>query len=130
MLKTKKLLIALMLLIAVLLLPNMVNAATVEATETTLTSTGIEVKWKYQLEDNCITNLRTTNVASSISGALTIPSTIDGYNVKEIGNYAFEDCTGLTSVTIPTGVTSIGIHAFDGCSGLTTITLPSGLKNI
>ena len=48
--------------------------------------------------------------------SLTIPS-----GVTSIGNYAFEGCSGLTSLTIPSGVTSIGNYAFNGCSGLTSI---------
>ena len=38
-----------------------------------------------------------------------------------IGSYAFYDCSGLTSVTIPSGVTSIGQDAFYNCSGLTSV---------
>ena len=38
-----------------------------------------------------------------------------------LGQYAFSDCEGLTSLIIPSGVTSIGKYAFSGCSGLTSI---------
>ena len=48
--------------------------------------------------------------------SLTIPS-----GVTSIGEWAFYDCSGLTSLTIPSGVTSIGEGAFAGCSGLTSI---------
>ena len=39
----------------------------------------------------------------------------------EIGEYAFAYCSGLTSLTLPVGITSIGEFAFSGCSGLTSI---------
>ena len=32
-----------------------------------------------------------------------------------IGDYAFEDCSGLTSLTLPAGITSIGERAFEDC---------------
>ena len=48
----------------------------------------------------------------------------------KIGNYAFFNCSGLTSITLPSGVTKIGNYAFCNCSGLTSITLPSGVTEI
>ncbi len=42
--------------------------------------------------------------------------------VTSISNYAFQYCSGLTSITIPAGVTSIGSWTFSGCSGLTSVT--------
>ena len=57
--------------------------------------------------------------------SLTIPS-----SVTEIGYRAFYGCSGLTSLTLPSGVTSIGEGAFYGCSGLTSLTLPSGVTSI
>ncbi len=47
-----------------------------------------------------------------------------------ITDYAFEGCSGLTSVTIPDSVTSIGYEAFSGCSGLTSITIPDSVTSI
>ena len=38
-----------------------------------------------------------------------------------IGSYAFYGCSGLTSLTLPAGITSIDYYAFLGCSGLTSI---------
>ena len=68
------------------------------------------------------------------SGDVVIPESAlyDGKNcaVTSIGEYAFEGCTGLTSVTIPNGVTSIGDNAFSGCSGLTSITIPNSVTSI
>ena len=47
-----------------------------------------------------------------------------------IGSYAFQDCYGLTSLTLPAGITSISSYAFGNCSGLTSITLPAGITEI
>ena len=49
---------------------------------------------------------------------------------KTIAEYAFEDCTSLTSITIPDSVTSIGECAFSGCTGLTSITIPDSVTSI
>ena len=57
--------------------------------------------------------------------SLTLPS-----GVTEIGNAAFEGCSGLASLTLPSGVTKIGDYAFLRCSGLTSLTLPSGVTEI
>ena len=57
-----------------------------------------------------------------------------GYNCytsnDEIGEYAFKDCSRLTSLTLPAGITSIGYAAFNGCRGLTSLTLPAGITSI
>ena len=57
--------------------------------------------------------------------SITIPS-----SVTSIGSYAFYNCSGLTSITIPGGVTSIGNYAFYNCSGLTSITIPNSVTSI
>jgi hypothetical protein len=51
---------------------------------------------------------------------VTIPDT-----VTSIGDSAFSDCSGLTSLTIPKSVTSIGSLAFADCFGLTSLTIPA-----
>ena len=50
--------------------------------------------------------------------------------ITKINQYAFYNCTGLTSVTIGNGVTSIGSSAFNTCSGLTSITIPDSVTSI
>ena len=70
----------------------------------------------------------------SLKGAITIPETVTysgtTYSVTKIGDYAFDSCSGLTSVTIPNSVTSIGDYAFYGCSGLTSVTIPNSVTSI
>lgn len=39
-------------------------------------------------------------------------------------------CTGLTAVTIPSGVTGIGNQAFQDCTALASITVPASLASI
>jgi hypothetical protein len=51
------------------------------------------------------------------TGAVTIPN-----SVTSIENYAFWNCTNLTSVTIQNSVTNIWSGAFNGCTGLTSVT--------
>ena len=48
----------------------------------------------------------------------------------KLGDYVFFDCSGLTSLTLPSSVTSIDQGAFYGCSGLTSLTIPSGVTSI
>ena len=48
----------------------------------------------------------------------------------KLGDYAFYGCSGLTSLTLPSSVTSIGRGAFHGCWKLTSLTIPSGVTSI
>ena len=52
------------------------------------------------------------------------------YSVTSIGDWAFYECSHLTSIEIPNSVTSIGSSAFYNCSGLTTIEIPSSVTSI
>lgn len=64
-----------------------------------------------------------TKYSKTYSGSVVIPSKVTynstDYTVTGIGDDAFNNCTGLTSVSIPESVTSIYNNAFYNCSGLT-----------
>ncbi len=61
---------------------------------------------------------------------LVIPSQLDGIAVTSIGNKAFYERIGLTSLTISEGVTTIGDDAFSCCQELTSVTLPDSITSI
>lgn len=64
------------------------------------------------------------------TGNITIPGKVIGYTVTQIGASAFQNCSDLTSITIPESVTSIGARAFDACSSLTSVTIPKEVTSI
>ena len=86
-------------------------------------------------EDCIITNelsdgtLEISNYAGN-SATYEIPGEIDGKKVVRIGDSAFIDCTELTSVTIPDGVTDICWRAFYNCVSLKSVTIPESVINI
>ena len=82
--------------------------------------------FEYEVEDGKVT---ITNYTGR-SGDVIVPSMIDGFPVTCIGDNAFCYCTGLTSITLPNGITTIGYYAFSGCRSLTSITLPDSITTI
>ena len=65
------------------------------------------------------------------TGASAVLSgTLDLKGVRGIGDSAFSDCKGLTSVVIPDSVTHIGSRAFFGCSSLTNVTISSSVTSV
>lgn len=93
-------------------------------------SDGINFKILSSTENTCEVDRN----AKTTTGTVIIPSTATyygkKYNVVGIGELAFNDCSGITSVTIPNGVTKIGRFAFSKCSGLTSITIPNSVTII
>lgn len=86
---------------------------------------------------NLVTTSKTatvTNGGTAYTGAVTIPATVTWeditYDVTAISMEAFKNCTGLTSISIPSSVSTISGQAFYGCTGLTAVTIPDGVTSI
>ncbi len=77
---------------------------------------------KYHSAGNCLIETQSKTLILGFKNSI-IPT--DG-SVASIGEYAFDGCTGLTSITIPDSVTSIGDYAFTGCTGLVDIAVAKG----
>jgi formylglycine-generating enzyme required for sulfatase activity len=63
-------------------------------------------------------------------GAVTVPATLGGLPLADIGEEAFWNATSVTSIVIPAGVTNIGEEAFWNCTELASIQLPNTITNI
>lgn len=62
---------------------------------------------------------------TSLIERIELPSTI-----VTIGEHAFDNCTGLKSLTVPNGITELDDYIFTGCSSLETIKLPQSITSI
>ena len=75
---------------------------------------------RYAINNGTATIIRQS---TALSGEIIVPEEITykdvAYSVTTINGYAFYNCSGLTSVTIPDSVTNIGDRAFYGCKALT-----------
>ena len=80
----------------------------------------------YDSRDDCKAIISKSS-NTLIAGCKT---TIIPNSVTSIGNQAFMNCSGLTSITIPDGLTSIGNNAFNGCSDLASLTIPDCVNYI
>ena len=87
---------------------------------------------RYNLDSETKT---ATLLPKNYSGDIVVPEKVKGNDGVEYVVTAFEDrcfyhCGGLTSITIPSSVTSLGRSCFSGCSGLTSITIPSSVTSL
>ena len=87
-------------------------------------------KINLKLSDNGAYFIVSSAISKNIRGEVIIPSTYGSLPVSSIDDYAFEDCSFLTSITIPDSITSIKRYAFSGCSSLTSITIPNSVTTI
>ena len=86
---------------------------------------------RYNLDSETKT---ATLLPNNYSGDIVVPEKVKGNDGVEYVVTAFEDrCfyhCGLTSITIPSSVTSLGDYCFYNCSGLTSITIPSSVTSL
>lgn len=61
---------------------------------------------------------------------VVIPSEIEGYPVKRISDWAFQDCRKLESVRIEKGLREIGHKAFYNCLSLKSLEIPNTVISI
>ena len=80
----------------------------------------------YDSRDNCNAIIETSS-NTLIAGC---QNTVIPNSVTAIGDWAFDECTGLSSVIIPNSVYTIGRGAFFGCSGLTDVTIGNSVTTI
>ena len=80
----------------------------------------------YNSAGNCIIETASKTLVVGCKNSV-IP---DDGSITIIGDYAFYNCDGLTSITIPDGVTNIGQDAFRYCSSLTSVTIPDSVTSI
>ena len=85
----------------------------------------LEVKGDYKIKDG------TRLIADSAFEDCTLLTTVTIPNsVTTIGGATFEYCESLTSVTLPDSITSISEDAFGSCKSLTTVTIPNSVTSI
>ena len=91
--------------------------------------------FRYLLDSGTKTATLVPKTDGKHFGDIIIPEKVKGndgveYVVTTLGASCFKDCSGLTSITIPSSVTSLGASCFSVCSGLTSITIPSSVTSL
>ena len=87
-----------------------------------------EGDWGYYILDEW------TTVIGAYEGTeeaeVTVPSTLGGTSVTQLGENLFKDHTEITNITLPETLNTIANNAFDNCAGLLEIQLPSSVTSI
>ena len=89
---------------------------------------------KYRVTSQTENTVEVMGYQTAPTDALTIPANVTynevTYTVTGIKEQVFSNCSALTSVSLPDGLTSIGNAAFEYCSSLATVSIGSGLTTI
>ena len=67
-------------------------------------------------------NLTSYSDYSSTFNSCPISNVIFGNSVQSLPPKAFKNCTGITSIILPSSLTSIGTYSFNGCTNLLSVT--------
>jgi hypothetical protein len=119
---------------AIALVAILTCALSASAATTTFTKNGITYQLTTYSDDSGVLSVQNKGYFNSYSGVVNIPDSVEYgdrlYPVTGIGYQAFKNCTSLTAVTIPEGVSMLLNESFAGCTSLTKITLPSTMYSI
>ena len=85
-----------------------------------------QVLYYYIISNSSVPSVQVTRgYGGNQIGNLIIPDSVTHngttYIVTSIGGYAFNNCTGLTSVTLPSSLDTICPNTFHGCNNITTV---------
>lgn len=86
-----------------------------------------EFWFDYEIKEDGTIN---TTKYRGYEAEVVVPNEIGGKKVTSIGDFTFQDCDILTSVTIPNSVTSIGFSAFSHCYNLTSVNISDSVTSI
>ena len=119
---------------AIALVAFLACALCASAATTTFSKDGIYYQLTTYSDGRGVLTVQNNGSFNTYSGVVHIPDSVAyngvSYPVTGIGYQAFKDCTRLTGVTIPEGVTMLLNESFAGCTSLTKITLPSTMYSI
>jgi len=83
---------------------------------------GIDMWFRILSSKDKTCEVKDYTVSTDISGSIVIPNKARDFDVVAISTSAFQNCTQITAVEIPTSISSIGSYAFDQCNNLTSVT--------
>ncbi|MCR4965909.1 MAG: leucine-rich repeat domain-containing protein [Bacteroidales bacterium] len=106
----------------------------VAGTFTVTNTDGLEYEYEVVVPMTNFVRVKSITNAQALTGEIVIPASVEYsgavYVVSQIGKRVFEDCTGITQVTLPSTISVIEDKAFKGCTALEYINTPQPLSTI
>lgn len=99
---------------------------------TNLTTYPYEPEWVDVKDDitSVVINEGITSIGNRLFQALPITTVTIPSSVTSIGIYAFSQCVNLLSISLPEGLTALGTNCFASCTSLKSATIPSSITQI